>query len=112
MAILWESEAVDERGNPVEVRRITYHELLEQVARFAQGLKQLGVKRGDRITICMPVVPELAVAMLATVRLGAMHSVIFAGFSDQAIVDRVRDAESACDDHGRWVLSLRQGAFR
>jgi acetyl-CoA synthetase len=105
VAILWESEAVDEQRGPAEVRRITYRQLLSQVARFAHGLKRLGVKRGDRIAICMPVVPELAIAMLASVRLGAVHSVIFAGFSDRAIADRVQDAGSA-------VVITADGAYR
>jgi acetyl-CoA synthetase len=86
-AIIFESE-------PGEVMRITFNALREQVCRFANGLKKLGVKKGDRVTIYMPMVPEAAVAMLACARLGAAHSVIFGGFSSQAIVDRVEDAKS------------------
>jgi len=86
-AIVFESE-------PGEVTRLTFSALREQVCRFANGLKKLGVKKGDRVTIYMPMVPEAAVAMLACARLGAAHSVIFGGFSSQAIVDRVEDAKS------------------
>src|SRR5262249_16418473 len=67
---------------------------LDDVNRFANGLKKLGVKKGDRVTIYMPMVPEAAVAMLACARIGAAHSVIFGGFSSQAIADRVEDAKS------------------
>ncbi|MCC7349176.1 MAG: acetate--CoA ligase [Phycisphaerales bacterium] len=92
-AILWESEALDASGRP-EVRKITYRALRDDVCRFANGLKKLGVKKGDRITIYMPMVPEAAIAMLACARIGAAHSVIFGGFSSQAISDRVEDAKS------------------
>jgi acetyl-CoA synthetase len=91
-AIIWEGEPSGP-GGP-EVRRISYTQLHGEVARFANGLKKLGVKKGDRVTIYMPMAPEAAVAMLACARLGAAHSVIFGGFSSQAIVDRVEDAES------------------
>src|SRR5204862_626615 len=72
----------------------TYQQLKDDVCRFANGLKNLGVKKGDRVTIYMPMVPEAVVAMLACARLGAPHSVIFGGFSSQAIADRVEDAQS------------------
>ncbi|HEX4056468.1 MAG TPA: acetate--CoA ligase, partial [Tepidisphaeraceae bacterium] len=87
IAILWEGENGD-------VRRVTYRQLREDVCRLANGLKKLGVKKGTRVTIYMPMVPEAAVAMLACARLGAPHSVIFGGFSSQAIADRVDDAKS------------------
>jgi acetyl-CoA synthetase len=98
-AILWEGEpltatAADGSGQAPEVRKITYRQLLDDVCRFANGLKKLGVKKGDRVTIYMPMVPEAAVAMLACARIGAPHSVIFGGFSSQAIADRVEDAKS------------------
>ncbi len=86
-AILWE-------GEPGEVRRLTYRDLHREVCRFANGLRKLGVAKGDKVTLYMPMVPELAIAMLACARIGAPHSVIFGGFSAQAIVDRVIDAES------------------
>jgi acetyl-CoA synthetase len=78
-----------ERGDR---RTISYRELLEDVNRFANGLRALGVNRGDRVAIYMPMIPELPVAMLACARIGAAHSVIFGGFSPDSIVDRVNDA--------------------
>jgi acetyl-CoA synthetase len=85
-ALLWE-------GEPGEVRRITFGELHGLVQRFANVLKGLGVKRGDRVAIYMGMCPELAIAMLACARIGAVHSVIFGGFAAQAIVDRVNDSQ-------------------
>jgi acetyl-CoA synthetase len=94
-AILWEGEPeAGGAGTGGEVLKISYKKLHEDVCRFANGLKSLGVKKGDRVTIYMPMVPEAAVAMLACARLGAAHSVIFGGFSSQAIIDRVTDAQS------------------
>ena len=93
-AILWEGEPETERGHGGEVRRLTYRYLRDEVGRFANGLKKLGIKKGDRVTIYMPLVPEAAIAMLACARIGAPHSVIFGGFSAQAITDRVEDAQS------------------
>jgi acetyl-CoA synthetase len=92
-AILWEGELIGSDGKP-EIRRLSFRQLTDEVCRFANGLKKLGVKKGDRITIYMPMTPEAAVAMLACARIGATHSVIFGGFSSQAIVDRVEDAKS------------------
>jgi acetyl-CoA synthetase len=86
-AIIWESEAG-------ESRTLTYYQLYKQVNRLANALKDLGVQKGDRVTIYMPMVPELPVAMLACARIGATHSVVFSGFSSQALVDRVNDAKS------------------
>ncbi|MGD0541562.1 MAG: AMP-binding protein, partial [Tepidisphaeraceae bacterium] len=86
-AILWE-------GENGEVRSVTYEQLRQDVCRLAGGLKKLGVKKGTRVTIYMPMIPEAAVAMLACARLGAPHSVIFGGFSSQAIADRLDDAGS------------------
>lgn len=86
-AIVWEGDSVDEQ------KHITYRELHEQVSKFANGLKKLGVTKGDRVAIYMPMVPEAAYAMLACARIGAIHSVIFAGFSPNAIADRVNDCE-------------------
>ncbi len=102
VALIWEGEPLD--GGAPEIRRVTYSELLEEVSRFANALKALGVRKGDVVTIYMGMVPELAVAVLACARIGAPHSVIFGGFSAQAIVDRVLDADSkvivTCD--GAW----------
>ncbi|MFP4145505.1 MAG: acetate--CoA ligase [Phycisphaeraceae bacterium] len=92
-AIIWEAEAMTETGKP-HVREITYEELLGKVARFANVLKKLGVRKGDIVTLYMPMVPELAIAMLACARIGAAHSIIFGGFSASAIRDRVLDADS------------------
>jgi acetyl-CoA synthetase len=103
-AILWEAEPLNQSGQP-EVRKISYRQLRDDVCRFANGLKKLGVKKGDRVTIYMPMVPEAAVAMLACARLGAAHSVIFGGFSSQAIADRVEDAESS-------IIITADGGFR
>ncbi len=92
VAILWEGEPVT--NDKPEIRKITYLQLKDAVCEFANGLKRIGVKKGDRVTIYMPMVPEAAVAMLACTRIGAAHSVIFGGFSSQAIADRVEDAKS------------------
>jgi acetyl-CoA synthetase len=86
-AIVWE-------GEPGEIRTLTYLELHEEVCRFASGLKSLGVRAGDVVSIYMPMVPELAIAMLACARIGAVHSVIFGGFSAEAIADRNHDAQA------------------
>ena len=92
-AILYEGEPLQSDGQP-QLRHITFAQLRDDVGRFANGLKKLGVKKGDRVTIYLPMIPEAAVAMLACARIGASHSVIFGGFSSQAIVDRVTDAKS------------------
>ncbi len=86
-AILWE-------GEPGDRRKLTYAELHREVCKFANALKSLGVASGDRVSIYMPMVPELAIAMLACARIGAIHSIIFAGFSAEAIAERNRDAEA------------------
>jgi acetyl-CoA synthetase len=85
VAIHWE-------GEPGDTRTITYQDLLDDVCRFANVLKSLGVQRGDRVAIYMPMIPELPVAMLACTRLGAAHSVVFGGFSADALRDRINDA--------------------
>jgi len=87
-AILWESNDPNEKG-----RRLSYRELHEEVCRFANVLKNKGAKKGDRICIYMPMVPELAVAVLACARIGAIHSVVFGGFSFQSLADRIHDAD-------------------
>ncbi|WP_108667839.1 acetate--CoA ligase [Euzebya rosea] len=88
VAYHWEGEPVDER------RTITYAELHEDVCRFANVLKAKGVGKGDRVAIYLPMIPELPVAMLACARIGAIHSVVFAGFSSQALADRIDDADA------------------
>ena len=78
IAYIWE-------GEPGEVRKITYQELYKEVNKFANALKGLGVKKGDRISIYLPMIPELPVAMLACAKIGAVHSVVFSGFSSKAL---------------------------
>jgi acetyl-CoA synthetase len=85
-AIVWE-------GEPGEIRKLSYEELLTDVQRFANALKSLGIGNGDRVAVYMGMTPELAVAILACARIGAVHSVIFGGFAANAIVDRVNDAQ-------------------
>lgn len=84
-AIIWEGD------DPSVDKKITYGELHKEVSRFANGLKKLGIGKGDRVAIYMPMVPEAAFAMLACARIGAVHSVIFGGFSPNAIADRIND---------------------
>jgi acetyl-CoA synthetase len=86
-ALIWE-------GEPGEVRRLTYAELLAEVQKFANVLKGLGVKKGDRVAIYLPMVPEVAVAMLGCARIGAVHTVVFGGFSAESLRDRINDAEA------------------
>jgi acetyl-CoA synthetase len=100
VALLWE-------GEPGEVRKLSYGELHAQVQRFANVLKGLGIKRGDRVAIYMGMSPELPIAMLACTRIGAVHSVIFGGFAAHAIVDRVND--SACVAVLTQDVSYRRG---
>jgi len=93
VAIVWEGEPVDAGGKP-EIQKLTYNDLLREVSKFANVLKGLGVKKGEIVTIYMPMIAELAIAMLACARIGAPHSIIFGGFSASAIKDRVEDAKS------------------
>jgi len=88
-AILWEGD------DPARDETITYRQLYERVCRFANVLKKIGVKRGDRVTIYMPMIPEAAVAMLACARIGAVHSVVFGGFSPDALAGRIVDCDSS-----------------
>ncbi len=98
VAFYWE-------GEPGDTRTITYAEMLADVEKFSNVLKNLGVKRGDRVNIYMPMVPELPVAMLACARIGAAHSVVFGGFSSEALRDRINDAEAT-------VLITADGGYR
>ena len=98
VAIHWE-------GEPGDQRTITYAELLAEVQRFANALKDLGVAQGDRVNIYLPMIPEAAVAMLACARIGAAHSVVFGGFSAQSLTDRINDAEAK-------VLITADGGYR
>ena len=88
-AIIWEGD------DPKEDKRISFKELHSEVCKFANALKELGVKKGDRITIYMPMIPEAAVAMLACARVGAIHSVVFGGFSPDALAGRIQDCDSS-----------------
>ncbi|MCP4202759.1 MAG: acetate--CoA ligase [bacterium] len=96
-AIIW---AADEAG---EYRHISYRELKRMVCRMANVLSRYGVRKGDRVAIYLPMIPELAATMLACARIGAIHSIVFAGFSASALRDRVVDAEA------RWVVTANEG---
>jgi acetyl-CoA synthetase len=98
VAFYWE-------GEPGDSRVLTYADLLDEVQRFANALKGLGVQRGDRVNIYLPMVPEAAIAMLACARIGAAHSVVFGGFSAQSLSDRINDAEAK-------VLITADGGYR
>jgi acetyl-CoA synthetase len=86
-AIIWE-------GEPGDRRTLTYYDLHREVCQFANVLKKFGVKRGDRVAIYLPLIPELAIAMLACARIGAVHSVVFGGFSAESLRDRINDAQA------------------
>src|SRR3989339_1582724 len=98
VAIIWE-------GDSGETRKYTYADLYKQVNKMANVIKKLGVKKGDRVTIYLPMIPELPMALLACARIGAIHSVIFGGFSAEAIIDRVQDSQSS-------FLITSDGGFR
>jgi acetyl-CoA synthetase len=97
-ALIWE-------GEPGDRRTLTYWDLYVEVQKFSNVLKSLGVKRGDRVAIYMPLVPEAAIAMLACTRIGAIHSVVFGGFSPESLSDRIRDSECK-------VLITADGGYR
>jgi len=97
-AIVWE-------GEPGDTRTLTYQQLLSEVERFANVLKSLGIKKGDRVAIYMGMVPELPIAMLGCARIGAVHSIVFGGFSANALVDRITDAQAS-------AVITQDGAFR
>jgi acetyl-CoA synthetase len=98
LAIIWEDETGRER-------KYTYNDLYKEVNKVVNGLKGLGVKKGDRVAIYMPNVPEIAIAMLASAKLGAMHSVVYAGFSAGALADRINDAKAK-------IIFTADGSFR
>ena len=97
VAIIWESD------DPGVSKKITYNELHKKVCKLANGLKQLGVKKGDRITIYLPMIPEAAISMLACSRIGAIHSVVFGGFAPESLKDRIEDCES------NFVITANEG---
>jgi acetyl-CoA synthetase len=108
-AIIWE-------GEPGDRRTLTYFDLYRQVSQFANVLKSLGVKKGDRVALYLPLIPELAIAMLACARVGAVHSVVFGGFSSESLRDRINDAQATLlvTADGGWrrgqVVPLKQMA--
>jgi acetyl-CoA synthetase len=108
-ALIWEPNEPDE-----EPRKFSYRELLAEVSKCANGLKEQGIKKGDRVVFYMPMVPELAIGVLACARLGAVHSVVFAGFSAQALADRVDDAQAKmiiCSDfnkRGNKIIAVKE----
>ena len=103
-ALIWEGEPAAP-GKPGEERTLTYKQLHHEVCRFANVLKRNGVKKGDRVLIYLPMVPEAAMAMLACARIGAVHSVVFGGFSAQSVADRIQDCQA------RLVVTA-DGGFR
>ncbi len=88
IAIIWEGD------KPGYIRTYTYNELLKEVSKVANAMKKLGIKKGDRVTIWLPMVPELAIIMLACARLGVIHSIVFGGFSKEAVKERIEDSNS------------------
>ena len=97
IAVIWEGD------DPSNSRKITYQELLTEVCKFSNGLKSLGVKKGDRVTIYMPMIPEAAIAMLSCARIGAVHSVVFGGFSPEALAGRLEDCDS------KYIITADEG---
>ena len=97
-AIVWE-------GEPGDRRTLTYYDLYREVSRFANVLKSLGVRKGDRVAIYLPMIPEAAIAMLACARIGAIHSVVFGGFSSDSLRDRINDAQAS-------LLVTADGGYR
>jgi len=88
VAIIWEAD------EPGQVRKITYKELLKEVSKVANAMRSKGLKKGDRVTIWLPMIPELAIIMLACARIGVIHSIVFGGFSKEAVKDRIEDSNS------------------
>src|SRR5215208_4247741 len=86
-ALIWE-------GEPGDRRTLTYYDLYREVSQFANVLKSLGITKGDRVAIYLPLIPELAIAMLACARIGAIHSVVFGGFSAESLSDRINDQQA------------------
>ncbi len=103
-AIIWEGEPATD-GKPGEERVLTYSQLHREVCRFANVLKRNGIKRGDRVIIYLPMVPEAAISMLACARIGAVHSVVFGGFSAQSVADRIQDS-------GAKMVITADGGYR
>ena len=100
VAIIWEGD------DPNNTKKITYEELKKNVCKTANVLKKIGIKKGDRVTIYLTMIPELAYVMLACARIGAIHSIIFGGFSAESIAGRVQDCES------EFVITADEGVRR
>ncbi len=96
-AIIWESD------DPNESKSITYNELFKEVCKFSNGLRSLGVKKGDRVTIYLPMIPEAAIAMLSCSRIGAIHSVVFGGFAPESLRNRIEDCNSS------FIITANEG---
>jgi acetyl-CoA synthetase len=103
-ALIWEGEPASD-GRPGEERVLTYQQLHREVCRFANVLKRNGVKKGDRVILYLPMIPEAAIAMLACTRIGAIHSVVFGGFSAQSVADRIADC-------GAKLVVTADGGYR
>ena len=104
-AIIWE-------GEPGEKRTLTYQQLHREVCRFANVLKRNKIRKGDRVIIYLPTIPEAAIAMLACARIGAVHSVVFGGFSADSIRDRIAGQRSDRADYRGWQLPARRQSYR
>jgi len=97
IAIIWESD------EPSLSKKITYKQLYEEVCKFSNGLKSIGVKKGDRVTIYLPMIPEAAIAMLSCARIGAIHSVVFGGFAPESLRNRIEDCNSS------FIITANEG---
>ena len=109
-AIIWEGD------EPSDDTRISYQELYQSVCQLANGLRARGIKKGDRVCIYMPMIPEAAYAMLACARIGAIHSVVFGGFSPQSLKDRILDSDCqtviTADEGTRWQGNTAKSQYR
>ena len=105
LALIWEGEPVDGKGEPREVRKFTYYELWREINKIAYMLKELGIKRGDKVALYMPMIPELPMMLLALARLGAIFTVIFSGFSSENLAIRINDL-------GASLLVTADGFYR
>jgi acetyl-CoA synthetase len=105
LAIIWEGESVDKKGNPTSIRKFSYADLHKEVCIFANILTKHNVKKGDRVLIYLPMIPEAVFAMLACTRIGAIHSVVFGGFSAHSLADRLLDV-------GAKIVITANSAYR
>ncbi|MFP3044306.1 MAG: acetate--CoA ligase [Thermocladium sp.] len=105
LAYIWEGEPTDDKGNPLEIRRFTYDEMWRSINRFSKALLDLGIRKGDRIGIYMPMVPEALIAAFSAVRIGAIHVIVFSGFGAEALANRLADSKSR-------ILITADGGYR